>query len=131
MAATITPTIAPQTPDTTAREIIVDGTVTLTGNYGGASTHGDTLNLQQFGDLLKSSQLPTKVEIWEDPAAGTAPTGYEFIFCPGTTQLNGVLCIMGTGASAGGPGQEYTEASAYSAGLLAAALRIRAWFPLY
>ena len=131
MAATITGTWSPNTPDTTEREFIVDGTIALTGNYGGAATHGDTLNLQQFGDLLKSSQLPTKVEIWEAPTAGTAPTGFEFVFCPGTTQLNGVLCILGTGAAAGGPAQEYTEASAYSPALLAATLRIRAWFPSY
>jgi hypothetical protein len=131
MAATITAITAPQNPDVTEREALVDGTIALTGNYGGAATHGDTLNLTQLQDLAKSSQLPTKVEIWEDPPAGTVPTGFEFVFCPGTTQANGVLCILGTGAAAGGPAQEYTEASAYSAALLAAVLRIRAWFPSY
>ena len=131
MSATITPIIAPQNPDTTGREIIVDGTIALASNYGGAATHGDTLNLQQFGDLLKSSQLATQVDIWEAPPAGTVPTGFDFVFCPGTTQSNGVLCILGTGAAAGGAAQEYTEASAYSAGLLAAVLRIRAYFPAY
>ena len=124
MAATITQVTAPQNPDTTGREVIVDGTIALTGNYGGASTHGDTLDLTRFGDLAKSSQLATKVEVWEDPAAGTAPTFYQFVFCPGTTQKNGVLSI-------GSNLTEYTQASAYSAGLLAAALRIRAWFPAY
>lgn len=124
MAATITPITAPQNPDATGRQIIVDGTVVLTGNYGSASSHGDTLNLQQLQDLVKSSQLPTKVEVWEDPPAGTAPTFYQFVFCPGTTQLNGVLSI-------GSNLVEYTQASAYSAGLLAAVLRIRAWFPSY
>ena len=131
MAATITQITAPQNPDVTERESIVDGTIALTGNYGGANTHGDTLNLQQLQALAQSSQLPTKVEIWEAPPAGTAPTGFEFVFCPGTTQLNGILCVLGTGAAAGGPAQEYTEASAYSAALLAAVLRIRAWFPAY
>ena len=124
MAATITPITAPQNPDTTGREIIVDGTIALTVNYGGATTHGDTLDLTQFKDLAKSSQLPTKVEVWEVTAAGTAPTFYQFVFCPGTTQANGVLSI-------GSNVTEYTQASAYSAGLLAAALRIRAWFPCY
>lgn len=131
MAATITPITAPQNPDTTGREIIVDGTVALTANYGGGATHGDTLNLQQFADLAKSSQLPTFVEVWEDPPAGTVPTGYTFTFCPGTTQLNGVLNILGTGAAAGGAGQEYPQGTAYSAALLAAVLRVRAWFPAY
>jgi hypothetical protein len=105
----------------TEREIIVDGTVALTGAYGGASTHGDTLDLTQFGDLLKATGLPKKVEIWEAPAAGTAPTGYLFGFAPGTTQKNGVLTIFNNLT-------EYTEASNYSAGLLAATLKIRAWF---
>jgi hypothetical protein len=124
MAATITAITAPQNPDTTSRQIIIDGTVALTGNYGGASTHGDTLNLQQLGDLLKSSQLPLRVVVWEDPPAGTAPSFYQFVYCPGTTQTNGVLSI-------GSNLVEYTEASAYSAALLAAVLRIRAWFPAY
>lgn len=124
MAATITPITAPQNPDVTNREVIVDGTVVLTANYGGASTHGDTLNLQQLQDLAKSSQLPTKVEIWEDPPAGTVPSFYQFVFCPGTTQLNGVVSI-------GSNLVEYTQASAYSAALLAAVIRIRVWFPAY
>jgi hypothetical protein len=121
---TITPIIAPQNPDTTGRQIIVDGTVALTTNYGTGSSHGDTVNLQQFGDLLKSSQLPLRVVIWEDPPAGTAPTFYQFVFCPGTSQTNGVVSI-------GSNLTEYTQGSAYSAGLLAAVLRIRAWFPAY
>lgn len=124
MAATITSITAPQNPDVTNREVIVDGTVVLTANYGGASTHGDTLNLQQLQDLAKSSQLPTKVEIWEDPPAGTVPSFYQFVFCPGTTQLNGVVSI-------GSNLVEYTQASAYSAALLAAVIRIRVWFPAY
>ena len=117
----VTPITAPQNPDTTGREIIVDGTVALSGSY---TVHGDTLNLQQFQDLAKSSQLPTKVEVWEDPTAGALPTFYQFVFCPGTTQKNGVLSI-------GSNLTEYTEASSYSAALLAAVLRIRAWFPCY
>ena len=48
MAATITPITAPQNPDVTEREALVDGTIALTGNYGGAATHGDTLNLTQL-----------------------------------------------------------------------------------
>lgn len=132
MAATITSIIAPQNPDTTGREVIVDGTVALTANYGGGATHGDTLDLTQFGDLAKSSQLPSKVEIFEQPAAGTAPTGWSFLYGLGTTQKNGVLIVVGgTGAAAGDPLQEYPEGTAYSAALLAASIRVRAWFPCY
>ena len=124
MSATITPVIAPDTPDTTTRETLVYGTIALTGNYGGAATHGDTLNLQQLGDLLKSSQLPRQIEIYEQPPAGTAPSFYSFTYCPGTTQLNGVLTINLAGV-------EYTQASAYSAALLAAKIGFCAWFPNY
>ena len=124
MAAKITAVVAPQNPDVTEREILVYGSIALTGNYGGASTHGDTLDLTQLGDLLKSSQLPTQVEIWEAPSAGTAPTFYQFVFCPGTTQKNGVLSI-------GSNLTEYTEASAYSAALLGAVINFCAWFPAY
>lgn len=132
MAATITPIQAPQNPDTSAREVIVDGTIVLTGNYGGGATHGDTLDLTQFGDLLKSSQLPVRVEILEQPQAGTAPSGWEFMYGIGTTQKNGVLIVNGgTGAAAGNPSQEYPQGTAYSAALLGAKLLIRAWFPLY
>lgn len=127
MAATITPITAPQNPDTTGREVIVDGTVALTGNY---VANGDTLNLQQLQDLAKSSQLPTKVEIWEQPTAGTAPSGYNFLFGLGTTQLNGVLLVLEGGAAVSSPQAQF-PAGAYNAALLAATLRVRAWFPCY
>jgi hypothetical protein len=131
MAATITPLPVLSNPDTTGRQVIAEGTIALTGNYGGAASHGDTLNLTQLGDALKTSNLPTLVEVWEAPASGSVPTGFTFTFCPGTTLANGVLNILGTGTAAGGPAQEYTQASAYSAALLAAVLRIRVYAPAY
>ena len=125
MSAKITPIIAPYNlPDTTARQIIAYGTIALTANYGGAATHGDTLDLTQLGDLLKTSQPPVEVEIWEAPPAGTAPTFYNFVFCPGTTQNNGVIS-MGLNCT------EYTQGSAYSAALLAATIIIAVWAPAY
>jgi hypothetical protein len=110
------------TPDTTQKQLFIDFTVTLTGNYGGGATHGDTLNLQSLGDALKSTQLPNWVEFGEYPPSGTAPTGYLFGYAPGTTQANGVFTIFNNLT-------EYTQGSAYSAGLLAAVIRGRAWFP--
>lgn len=112
--------------DTTQNEIVVDGTLTLTGNYGGGSTHGDTLNLS--GLDIKSGSVPTRVAIWEAPAAGTSATGYSYNFSPGTTQANGVMQVFGTGASSGAAGTEYTQGSAYSAPLLAAVVKFKAWF---
>ena len=103
-------------------KFIVEGTLTLTANYGGAATHGDTINMSALG--VPSNAVPDWVQIQEATPAGTAPTGYLFIFCPGTTQANGVLSIWNNVT-------EYTEGSAYSAGLLAAVLEFRAEFPAF
>lgn len=118
-----TPTSVISNPDTTEREIIVDYALVLTANYGGANTHGDTVDLS--ADVVKSSAVPNRVEVIEAPPAGTAPTGYQLGYAPGTTQKNGVLTIMNGAAT------EYTEGSAYSAPLLAAVITLRAWFPAF
>lgn len=120
---TISQIIAPNVPDVTEREVFVDFTLALSGSY---VVHGDTLNLTQLGDQLKSSQLPVKVEIYEEPAAGTSPTFAQFVFGIGTTQANGVVAI----AAAGGTElTAETYASAFPSGL--PTLRGRAWFPAY
>jgi hypothetical protein len=93
--------------DTTRNSVIVTGTLTLTGNYGGASTHGDTVNFAQF-DQIKSSYIPKWVRVYEQPSAGTAALGFTYIFCPGTTQANGVLQILSA------VGTEISEGGAYS-----------------
>lgn len=124
--------------DNTQNEVIVDGTLTLSGNYGGASTHGDTVNFTGAAgwDQVKSTLVPRRVEIFEDQGAGNAPLGYGFLYFHGTTQANGVLVVLGTAASGGAEvgATEFTEAAAYSDGspsLDAAVLRFRAWFPLF
>ena len=182
MAATVSPTIAPQNPDVTERQTFIDFTVTLTGNYGTGSSNGDTLDLTPLA--VQSSQLPIWVQFGEYPAAGTAPTGYQFGYAPGTTIANGKLTIVGgagtpagtigahtlavgagtpatypvgtaantgsttlvatgavtvtgistavfTGTAPASGTSQYPEGSAYSAGLLAAVIRGRAWFPAY
>jgi hypothetical protein len=110
--------------DKTRTRLIVEGTLTLSGNYGGASTHGDTVNFAQF-DQIKSGQPPAWVEVQENQGAGNAPLGYNFIYSNGTTQANGVLQItVGT--------TEVTEATAYSGlspSLSGVVLRFRAAFP--
>lgn len=106
--------------DFTQNRTIIEGIIALSGNYGGAASHGDTLSFAGF-DQIKANSVPVFVEIEEAPPAGTAPTGYNFVFCPGTSQANGVLAIMNALV-------EYTEGSAYSAGLLAAVLQFRAEF---
>lgn len=124
-------------PDTTQKEIIVDGTLTLSGNYGGAATHGDVLDFTNIPSQFSiGGQAPTRVEVFERPQVGVAPTGYNFIYCPGPTlaaptQAGGVLAIMGTGAASGQGGTELTEGSAYSGftpSLNGLILGFRAWF---
>jgi hypothetical protein len=186
MAATAAISGVISTPDTTLKQLFIDFAVTLTGDYGGSATNGDTLDLTALGDALKSTQLPNWVEFDEHPPAGTAPTGYRFGYAPGTTQKNGLLTIMGgagtpagtvaststaptittssggvatalgvaagalsevagaagitgvqapaitstfTGTAPASGGSQYPEGSAYSAALLAAVIRGRAWFP--
>ncbi len=120
MATTATPVTAPQNPDTTGRQTLVDFTVVLTGNYGSGASNGDTLDLTPL--MAQSSQLPTWVEIGEYPVAGTAPTGYQFGYAPGTTIANGKLTIMGAAGTPAGTisapvftGESYTPAGTNSA----------------
>jgi len=117
--------------DATQGEEIVEGTLTLSGNYGSSGSHGDTIN---FALPQVESQLPPRrVEIFENQGAGTAPLGYTYIYNNGTTQANGVLTILGTPASGGAEvgATEFTQGAAYSAGspsLSGAVLRFKAWF---
>lgn len=121
MAATISVTFSGV--DQTLNKFVIEGTIALTGNYGGGGTHGDTLSFAGF-DLIKSNSVPGWVQIQEAPPAGTAPTGYLFGFAPGAAQGNGVLTVFNNLT-------EYTQGSAYSAGLLAAVLQFRAEFPAF
>lgn len=128
MAAAVTITSI----DSTQNQYIVSGSIVLTGNYGGASTHGDTLSFAGASNItIPSQSLPTQVEIYEMPAAGTSATGFQYGFALGTTQANGVMQVFGTPATGAAttPLTEYTEAAAYSAGLLAAKLFFTAYFP--
>jgi len=116
--------------DFTGNQLLVSGTLTLTGNYGSSGSHGDTVSFLGF-DQVKSSYPPNSVSIFETPAAGTSASGFVYSFSPGTTQGNGVMQVFGTPATGGAttPLTEYTQAAAYSAGLLAAKISFRAWFP--
>ncbi len=114
--------------DSTQNELIVDGLLTLSGNYGGASTNGDTLDFTGH-DLIKSQQAPRKVEIYQEPTAGNAPVIYLFLYGRGTTQANGVLIVTDFA------GVQITEGSGYPAALTdtdpAPNIRFRAYFPSF
>lgn len=118
--------------DTTLREIIVDGTLTLSGSYVAG---GDAINFTTPAPAFSfGNQAPTRVEIFEKPVKGTAGTGFVFVYAYGPslaapTQAGGALQIFGGAAS---PGQGLTELSAgpYSGStpsLSGAVLGFRAW----
>jgi len=115
----------PNAIDHMQNQFCVDGTLTLSGNYGGGATHGDTMDLT---GVCPTDQVPNRVEIFEAPTAGNAPTGYVFVYAPGTKISNGLLVVMqGQGSAA--PLLEITEGSAYPAALTAATanIKFRAW----
>jgi hypothetical protein len=107
-------------PDTTGYEAIYQGTITLSGNYGTSTSHGDTLSFSNASIL--SNSVPNRVEIYEQPAAGTAPSFYTAVYQPGSTIANGAVNFSLAGT-------EYTEASAYSGAIASAVWKFRAWFP--
>ncbi len=114
--------------DSTQNELIVDGLLTLTGNYGVLSpaSNGDPLDFTGH-DLIKSQQPPRKVEIYQEPTAGVAPVIYCFLYGRGTTQANGKLIVTDFA------GVQITLGSAYPAALTSTDvppnIRFRAFFP--
>ena len=107
--------------DETAGEFIVDGTLTLSGNY---PTNGDTLDLSQLG--IPSNQVPRLVEIFEVTPAPGPQSGWFFTYLPGTTQANGLMEAFN------GTTQFTTQAYGNPPFAIAGfALRFRAWFPSF
>ncbi len=114
--------------DSTQNELIVDGLLTLTADYGGGSTNGDTLDFTGH-DLIKSQQAPRKVEIYQEPTAGEAPVIYNFLYARGTSQANGLLVVTDFA------GAQITPGAGYPAALTdtdpAPNIRFRAYFPSF
>ena len=121
LGITLDNSILPNGGDVTQREQFYTGTIALSGNYGGGATHGDTLNLAIPG--VSSNSVPTRVEIYEQPSAGTAPSFYTGVYQKGTTIANGAVNFSLAGV-------EYAEGTAYAGALAAAVWKFRAWFPL-
>ncbi len=114
--------------DSTQNELIVDGLLTLSGNYGGASTDGDTLDFTGH-DLIKSQQAPRKVEIYQEPTAGNPPVIYLFLYARGTGQDDGLLVVTDFA------GAQISQGAAYPAALTdddpSPNIRFRAYFPSF
>jgi hypothetical protein len=113
--------------DKTQSALIVEGALTLSGNYGGASpAHGDVID---FSDArVTSSSIPRRVEIFQYKAAGVMPAHYSFLYAYGTDQSDGELTVIDTTT-----GLELTQGNAYPGQLTAAdaGIRFRATFPLF
>lgn len=135
MAAVTSPNLGalPDPVDTTQQEVIIDFSITLSGNYGVANGHGDVLDLGNCsGGQAQLNNSPNRVEIYEAPTAGNAPTGYVLGYSFGPDQHTGKLTVM-QNQGAGNPNLEITQGNAYPAALTAATANIRgrAWFPKF
>jgi hypothetical protein len=123
MALIITPTYT--TVDQGAQIMI--GTVTLTGNYGTASSNGDVFNVgslfyQGLG-IQANPANPIYLDFAETPAAGSVPSGYIPGYAPSPTSFNlGNFTLM-NGLS------QYTPGSAYNAAQLATSFTFFLFIP--
>jgi hypothetical protein len=106
-------------PDVTKAEEIVQGTITLSGNY---PANGDTLSFAGT-NKIQSRLPPNRVEIYEEPTGTQTATGDTFAFLKGTTQANGKLQINTATATPFPTG-------AYGSAFATTTLKFRAWFSL-
>lgn len=126
--ATATVTITPVggvTVDSTKALEVVYGTIAISASPATYAQHGLTLNFSQ--DLIKSGLAPLWVDVQSSPPAGTSPSGYVYLFCPGTTPANGRLAIFQAAGSAA-PDVELSDASAIPAGVSGDVITFRAQF---
>jgi len=92
--------------DHTKNKLIVDGTITLAGNYGtagGLLPHGDTLDLSHLG--INSHRLG-EVHLYSTVTRGSAPQYDYYHYNPGTDISNGVVQVIVAGAEMA-PGAAY------------------------
>jgi len=123
MAATATVDSSYAQNDTTQATQIVRGTITLSGNYGTVSSHGDTLSFAGIYGI-QSGSIPLAVFIYEQPPAGTAASMYSAVYQKGTSIANGAVNFSLAGT-------EYTEGSAYSGAISTAVWKFEAVFPTF
>lgn len=115
-------TVAVTSVDATQNGVIVEGTLTPSGNY---TTGGDTVNFSTLAQIPSNGNARGLIEIAEQPASGSTPSGYLLYLIAGSTMANWLL-FVGTAVA-----QPTTQlgAGAYPAGLLAATIQFRAYFP--
>lgn len=126
VAGTLVP-IGPQPVDTTQNEIVAIFKLAFTGSY---VANGDALTLSE--SQVPSTRVPSRVEIYEQPPIGTAPTGYSFLWAQGTPALpgGGVQVLVG-GAAVSTPAAQLAV-GAYPGALTGTNyIYARAFFPSY
>ncbi len=93
--------------DATRTSLIVEGLLTLSGDYGDGASNGDVLD---FSGVCASDYAPKWVDIHQEPVAGNAPVIYNFLYGRGTTQANGVLIVTDFAGAQITPGAAYPAA---------------------
>ena len=105
---------------------VLTGNITFSGNYGSASSNGEVFDLsqlayQKLGLQISPGVIPL-VEFFETVAAGSVPSGYNFLYCPGTTIQTCQLSIL-NGLS------QITPGAAYPAAILATTVSFLLFVP--
>ncbi len=123
--------------DQTMKEIVVDCTLTLSGSYvaGGDPVNFGSVAPPQGASLF--DYAPSHWELTELGVAGTAVSGFTFVYVPGPTlaaptQAGGVLQVIGGAASSGTGGVELAAGTYASAtpSLNGTVVKARFWFAM-
>ena len=105
----------------TQDRIIVDGTITLVGNY---ATNGIVLDLSHLG--VPSNSKPTVFYAWSTVSQGAGLVIENYVYVPGTSQANGMLQIGVAGAEMANAGAFATTTPTNQTGYV---LHFQAEFP--
>lgn len=98
----------------------------LSGNYGTAGSHGDTLSFATVNNpLIASDQVPLTGWVYEQQMAGTVPSFYAGTYNAGTTRDNGSVSFSLGGVETPAAG------AAYSGAILATSWYAQFQFPLF
>jgi len=116
MAITATLTTGLALNDTTQATQIVRGTLTFSGSY---VLGGDLMPLNLYG--VQSNYIPVRVLVYDYPAVGGTPTGYEFVYLSGTDPSNGRLYILQSGIAFSAPNAQVPANTYATLGNIAAA----------
>ena len=112
--------------DNTMRLEMVLGTVAVSASPATYTTSGIACDLSPLNPI--SGQPPIYVEVFSNPAAGTARANlYQYAYLPGTSISNGLLQVF-TGAAAQTGLTELTGAGAIPAGVSGDTIQVIAYF---